>query len=482
MEEQEYGLSINDILTALKRKLIWIIIIPIIAAAMVGVYIKHFTVDLYTAQVKLYTMFEYLDTYGVVQFDISDANNFMQDYKEFLKIDAVTRETSSRLGWEKWRSDVTINVSPISDTRLMNLSVTSPDPQLSEETANTLASVFVEYARNLMQRDSIRIASQAMVGSTPTNSSREMLVLYAFAGTMAAVMGIIVAFEMLNTKVRANGNADVRFHVNVLSSINGYKKEMTAYLKQGHVREGNILDAMNEYTRESIKKLALNIEFAAMGRPLETLTITSTTPMEGKSSVALMLACEMASQGKQVLIVDMDYRSPMIGRYLGRRNKKDIMDYMNGSALLQEVVSRTKTQNLFFMDSNHRIAINASLPAFERFVKECKQYFDLVIFDTPPLGMFIDAASLAAKTDGTVVIVADGRVEQNELGKVLEQLNQVKAHVLGIAYNFVQHKEKNTYYNKYYRYGSHHRNERIATEDFRHDEIEEIEMIEESEE
>ena len=481
MEEQGYELSINDMLNALKRKLVWITIIPVIVAVVVGVYVKYFTVDLYTAQVKLYTMFEYLDTYGMVQFDISDANNFMQDYKEFLKIDAVTRETSDRLGWEKWRSDVTINVSPISDTRLMNLSVTSPDPQLSADTANTLAAVFVEYARNLMQRDSIRIASQAMVGNIPANSNREILTLYAFIGAMVAVMGIIIGLEMLNTKVRADGSADVRLHVNVLSSITGYKKDMASYLKQGHVREGNMLDAMNEYTQESIKKLALNIEFAAMGSPLDTLTVTSTTPMEGKSSIALMLACEMAAQGKQVLIVDMDYRSPMIGRYLGRRNKKDIMDYMNGSASLQEVVSRTSTPNLFFMDSNHRIAVNAALPAFDRFVKECKQYFDLVVFDTPPLGMFIDAASLAAKTDGTVVIVADGRVEQKDLAKVIDQLNQVKARVLGIAYNFVQRREKGSYYNKYYKYGSHHRNERAATKGFRHDEIEENETLEETE-
>ena len=127
------------------------------------------------------------------------------------------------------------------------------------------------------------------------------------------------------------------------------------------------------------------------------------------------------------------------------------------------MITRTNTPNLFFMDSNHHMAVNANLDSFQRFLNECEQYFDLVIFDTSPLGMFIDAASLASKTDGTVVIVADGRVERKELAKVLTQLEQVKARVLGLAFNFVNHKEKNYYYNRYYRYGDHHKQERRST-------------------
>ena len=187
----------------------------------------------------------------------------------------------------------------------------------------------------------------------------------------------------------------------------------------------------------------------------------------GKTTSIGKLASRYKKQGKRVLLVDMDYRSPMLGRYLGRRNKKDIMDYLNGGATLQEVVSKTGTRNLYFMDSCHRIGVNASLAPFDRFLEETRQYFDLVVFDTSPLGMFIDAASLAAKTDGTVVIVADGRVDRKELQKVLDQLHQVKAQLLGIAFNFVQHRQKSYYYNKYYRYGSQHKEERRSTRELK---------------
>lgn len=461
--EEELGLSLGDMLKAIKRRWYLLVIIPIIVAVLANFYVANYTVDVYTAQVKLYTLFDYVDTTGTTRYDLSSSAYFVNDYKELIQAPEVMRETCSRLGWPGWPGGMSVGVSAVQDTRFITISVTGLNPEMCMQAANMLGQVFSEYIRNMLNQDSVHVAVEATLPTWPSNGGRGSMVPMAALASLALVAFALVALEILNTKVRADSDADVRFKTNILSSVFSYKKEMDMFLKKHMSRESNILACMNEYTQESIKKLALNIQFAAMGEPLRTLTVTSTTPKEGKSSVSLMLACELASQGKNVLIADMDYRSPMIGRYLGRRNKKDIMDYLNGSAKLTEVVTRTSTPNLFFMDSNHRMAVNANLDSFGRFLEECKQYFDLVIFDTSPLGMFIDAASLAAKTDGTIVVVADGRVERKDLTKVLGQLEQVKARLLGLVFNFVNHKEKSYYYNRYYRYGDQHKSERRRT-------------------
>ncbi len=461
--EEELGLSLGDMVKAIKRRWYLLIIIPIIVAVLANFYVVNYTVDVYTAQVKLYTLFDYVDTTGTTRYDLSSSAYFVNDYKELIQAPEVMRETCSRLGWPGWPNGMSVGVSAVQDTRFITISVTGVNPEMCMQAANMLGQVFSEYIRNMLNQDSVHVAVEATLPTWPSNGGRGSMVPMAALGSLVLVAFALVALEILNTKVRSDSDADVRFKTNVLSSVFSYKKEMDTFLKKHMSRESNLLACMNEYTQESIKKLALNIQFAAMGEPLRTLTVTSTTPKEGKSSVSLMLACELASQGKNVLIADMDYRSPMIGRYLGRRNKKDIMDYLNGSAKLTEVVTRTNTPNLFFMDSNHRMAVNANLDSFGRFLEECKQYFDLVIFDTSPLGMFIDAASLAAKTDGTIVVVADGRVERKDLTKVLGQLEQVKARLLGLVFNFVNHKEKSYYYNRYYRYGDQHKSERRRT-------------------
>ena len=453
--DEELGLSLGDMLKAVTRRWYLLIILPIIVMIAGNYYVKNYTYDVYTAQVKLYTLFDYVDSTGTTRYDLSSSAYFVSDYKELIRAPEILQETCSRLEWPGLPVGMSIGVSAVDGTRFITLSVTSTDPEKSMLAANMLGQVFSEYVRNMLQQSSVRVAIAATMPTWPSNSGRDSAIPVAALGSAALVAFALVALEILNTKVRSDGDADIKFKTNVLSNVVSYKKEMDAFLKRRKSRESNMLQCMNEYTQESIRKLALNIEFAAMGEPLHTLTVTSVSPKEGKSSVALMLACELASQGKNVLIADMDYRSPMLGRYLGRRNKKDIMDYMHGSAKLNEVVSRTNTPNLYFMDSHHRMAVNANLEAFRGFLEECRQHFDLVIFDTSPLGLFIDAASLASKTDGTVVIVADGKVDRKDLSKVLAQLGQVKARVLGLAFNFVNKKEK-SYYNRYYRYGSHH--------------------------
>lgn len=462
--DEELGLSFSDMMKAVKRRWLMIVVIPMIVALLTFVYINWFTVDMYTAQVKLYTLFDYIDNTGTTRFDLSSSQYFVSDYQELIQTNEVMNETCRRLGWERFPAGTSYYVNAVNDTRLIAINFTSTSPVASMQAANMLAIVFTEYVQGLLQTDSVRIASEATLPTHPSNGGRAIYIPLAFAAALAMMIAAVIALEMLNTKVRADRDAEMKLQANVLTQVASYKKEMTDFLKQRKSRESNLLECVSEYTQESIKKLALNIEFASMGRELHTLTVTSTTPKEGKSSVSLMLACELAKEGNSVLLVDMDYRSPMIGRYLGRRNKKDIFDYMSGNAKLTDVIARTNTPDLYFMDSNHRIALNANLEAFDRFIEESRNYFDIVIFDTAPLGMFIDAASLAAKSDGTLVIVADGRVEQKELKKVLTQLQQVKANVLGIAFNFVNHKEKNYYYNRYYRYGKHHKAEHDLTD------------------
>lgn len=455
--DNELSLSLDDLLKVIKRGWILMLIAPILAGALAFWYVTSTHVDEYVASVKLYTLFDYVDNTGTTRYDTGLTNYFINDYKEMIQAPEVMQETCYRLGWASRPAGMSVSVKPVEGTRFITVNVRARDPQVCMDAANMLAQVFSEYVRNMLGRDSVRIAAQATLPGAPINTGDMGKVTTAALAAFALVTGVMVLLQMMNTKVRANTDADIRFKTNVLSNIYGYKKDMDAYLDKKKSKDSDLLSCVNEHTRESIKKLALNLQFAAMGEPLRTLTITSTTPKEGKSSVGLMLGCELANQGKRVLIADMDYRSPMIGRYLGKRNKADILDYMGGMQL-SEVVSPTNVPNLYFMDSKHKMAVNTSLEAFDRFLEECRNYFDLVIFDTAPLGMFVDAAFLAAKSDGTLVIVKDEHVDRKELMKLLVQLDQVNARLLGIAFNQVNYKGSGHYYYnyRYYHYGEHH--------------------------
>ena len=65
--DEEMGLSLGDMFKAVKRRWYLLVIVPIIVAIAMSLYVKHSTYDVYTASVKLYTLFDYVDSTGTTR-------------------------------------------------------------------------------------------------------------------------------------------------------------------------------------------------------------------------------------------------------------------------------------------------------------------------------------------------------------------------------------------------------------------------------
>ena len=86
-----------------------------------------------------------------------------------------------------------------------------------------------------------------------------------------------------------------------------------------------------------------------------------------------------------------------------------------------------------------------------------REYYDYVIIDTPPVGQVIDAAIVAPKTDGVVMIVEANKVKKKVLEKAKEQVEKGGAEFLGVILNKVNSTELGYggYYGQYGSYGEH---------------------------
>lgn len=161
-----------------------------------------------------------------------------------------------------------------------------------------------------------------------------------------------------------------------------------------------------------------------------------------------------------VLMIDMDFRNPSIGRYMGMRNQKDTLDYINKRATFDDIAFTTSVRNLAMIDASHKSAVSVNViqsTGFRRLIEEARKRYSYVILDTPPLGMFVDAAVLSKHTDGVLLVVASGRVERELAREVVDQLGKADAKALGVALNFINRKSGNEYryrgsryYRKYY--------------------------------
>jgi Mrp family chromosome partitioning ATPase len=137
------------------------------------------------------------------------------------------------------------------------------------------------------------------------------------AGVMSLMlaMGVVLVLEMLNTTLRTVHAVESTLSLPVLASIQNYRKEIKRFLQKR--LPGEMLSkGVSAITKENIKTLVTNIEFATIEKPVHTMLVTSRLAGEGKSSLLLLLAEGFADLNRRVLIVDMDIRNPSIGHFL----------------------------------------------------------------------------------------------------------------------------------------------------------------------
>ncbi len=211
-------------------------------------------------------------------------------------------------------------------------------------------------------------------------------------------------------------------------------------------------------TREAYKTLRTNIELC--GSDIRTIVITSCTPNEGKTSVAVELARAFAEAGKQVVLVDADLRkSVLVGRYKTGAVHHGLIHVLAGRETLEAVVHMTNIQNLYMIFAGPVPPNPSELLGggkFKETLFSLRGQFDYVIVDTPPLGSVIDAAVVARECDGAMLVIQNNGISRRFARKVKEQLEKTGCRVLGAVLNKVDmsaggiYGHYGRYYGKYY--------------------------------
>lgn len=208
--------------------------------------------------------------------------------------------------------------------------------------------------------------------------------------------------------------------------------------------------------REAIKTIRANIQFSAMDKPIQTIVVTSPSASTGKSTIVAFLGVAFAEAGRSVLLVEADYRRPNMANIFRQRPPMGILQVLNGESSLEEAIEETKQEGLYILDTGGKVLSPAELlqsKRFEAFVAHARELFDIVLFDTPPMGAFIEPAVLASQMDATILVLQPGRVQASVAEATMDQLKKANARVVGCVMNNCADVGSEHYY-YYYRYYS----------------------------
>ena len=206
----------------------------------------------------------------------------------------------------------------------------------------------------------------------------------------------------------------------------------------------------NSTITEQYRTIRSNIQFTSVDKELQTMVVTSSGPSEGKSTTSANLAVVFANSGKRVLLVDADLRKPTVALTFQIPNVRGLSNLLGDrTADSKDYAQTTITDNLWVMPSGPKPPNPSEMlgsKRMEEVIAELTQEFDLIIFDMPPVATVTDAQILAAKTDGTLLVVRERQTKKQNLVKAYDLLRIAKANILGVVYNAAKKADDSSYY------------------------------------
>lgn len=214
---------------------------------------------------------------------------------------------------------------------------------------------------------------------------------------------------------------------------------------------GQVRDEQTASFFEAFRSLYTNIRLLSARKPIHSLVIGSALAGDGKSSVAIHLAQTAAAIGQRVLLVDADLRRPQLHTRLGLPNTQGLTDVITTDLSLNDAIQRcplagssageNASENLFVMTAGQATPDSIKLLSSDKMqylMEQFQAFFDLVIYDTPPLLGLADGNILAANTDGIVLVVGLEKTDRALLTKSLDGLKISGASILGVVANSIK--------------------------------------------
>ncbi len=209
---------------------------------------------------------------------------------------------------------------------------------------------------------------------------------------------------------------------------------------------------------EAYRDARTKLEFRLPPVESRTLLVTSPCPNEGKSVTAANLAIVMARAGRRTILVDMDLRRPSVHTLFGLGSGKGVTELYNKKPTFNWSSTRTPLKNLYVIPAGRPLQNPVEAIGTERtndIIALLQEWFDVIIFDTPPVLTATETKMLAALCQGTILVARASQTREEDYQHAIEELNSVDAPIAGAVLNgfevnhSIRHRGRYRYYSSY---------------------------------
>lgn len=187
-----------------------------------------------------------------------------------------------------------------------------------------------------------------------------------------------------------------------------------------------VLEHPKSAVAESFRSLRSAITYLASNRNTKKILVTSSVSGEGKTFTSLNLASAMALGSKRTVVVGGDLRRPKLATYFGGNEKVGLSTYLIGKVEARDIIMPTDQDNLWYVPSGIIPPNPAELlqtPALKTFLAYLEDNFDIIVFDTPPMGLVSETIDLMRLFDINLYVVRQSYTVKDHLVMINDLFN-----------------------------------------------------------
>ncbi|WP_439183476.1 GumC family protein [Carboxylicivirga taeanensis] len=242
--------------------------------------------------------------------------------------------------------------------------------------------------------------------------------------------------ELLNTKVR--GKED-------LNSLLPGVPVVGMVMHNNNDVEDVISAFPHSIISESFRSLRTKLKFMAGSDQVKVITLTSSNTGEGKTFCAQNLASVFAISGKKTVIVGFDMRKPRLTALYDLHQELGLSNYFIGQAAVTDIVYQTAQTNVYVIPAGPVPPNPSELivgEKTEQLYEYLRSEFDIIVIDSPPIGLVADARLLMQHSDCNLFVVRSNYTSKEHMVHTVDNLLSEKVEGLGIVLNDISFKEK----------------------------------------
>jgi capsular exopolysaccharide synthesis family protein len=247
-----------------------------------------------------------------------------------------------------------------------------------------------------------RIVDRALYPGAPVRPKRKLIILIGLL--LGLGMGIAYAFarEFIDDRVKNEEEIRQALKVPMLGTIPHFGKKSDDMV---------VFSDPKSAAAEAFRSIRTNLLFMSPREHGQVVAVTSTVGGEGKTTICINLGGIIALAGKKVIILNLDMRKPTLHKKFGLSNREGMSNLLSGHAKLSEVIQHSAREGLDIISSGPIPPNPSELIGGEilpEVIRVLRRHYDVVILDTPPIGLVTDARLVMRMADITAYILRAG--------------------------------------------------------------------------